>query len=152
VKQIQNYINGQLTASAAGQYIDNYNPATGRSIAATAVPMFKKLSLELGGKNPSIILADCDFNDALHTSIQSSFANQGQICLCGSRIFIERPLYEKFRDAFVEKAKALTVSDPLEEGTKQGAVVSEQHLQKVLSYIELAEQEGGTILTGGHQV
>ncbi|GAB3536777.1 aldehyde dehydrogenase [Pontibacter brevis] len=126
--------------------------ATGRSIAATAAPMFKKLSLELGGKNPNIIFADCDFNNALHTSIHSSFANQGQICLCGSRIFIERPLYEKFRNAFVEKVKALTVGDPLEDGTKQGAVVSEQHLQKVLSYIELAKQEGGTILTGGHQV
>ncbi len=126
--------------------------ATGRTIAATAAPMFKKLSLELGGKNPNIIFADCDFNNALHTSIHSSFANQGQICLCGSRIFIERPLYEKFRDAFVEKVKAMSVGDPMEEGTKQGAVVSEQHMQKVLSYMELAKQEGGTILTGGHQV
>jgi aminomuconate-semialdehyde/2-hydroxymuconate-6-semialdehyde dehydrogenase len=126
--------------------------ATGRTIAATAAPMFKKLSLELGGKNPNIIFADCDFNNALHTTIHSSFANQGQICLCGSRIFIERPLYEKFRDAFVEKVKAMKVGDPMEEGSKMCAVVSEQHMQKVLSYIELAKQEGGTILTGGHQV
>jgi aminomuconate-semialdehyde/2-hydroxymuconate-6-semialdehyde dehydrogenase len=125
---------------------------TGRSIAATAAPMFKKLSLELGGKNPNIIFADCDFNNALHTTIHSSFANQGQICLCGSRIFIERPLYDKFKDAFVEKVKALTVGDPLQESSKLGAVVSEQHMQKVLSYIDLAKEEGGTILTGGHQV
>ncbi|RAU84139.1 aldehyde dehydrogenase [Pontibacter arcticus] len=126
--------------------------ATGKAIAATAAPMFKKLSLELGGKNPNIIFADCDFNNALYTSIHSSFANQGQICLCGSRIFIERPLYEKFRDAFVAKVQALTVGDPLDENTKIGALVSEQHMQKVLSYIELAKQEGGTILTGGEQI
>ncbi|WP_161889772.1 aldehyde dehydrogenase [Pontibacter russatus] len=126
--------------------------ATGRSIAATAAPLFKKLSLELGGKNPNIIFADCDFDNALHTSIQSSFANQGQICLCGSRIFVERPLYIKFREAFVEKVKAMTVGDPLEEATVQGAVVSERHMQKVLSYIALAKQEGGTILAGGHRV
>ncbi|MCJ8167588.1 aldehyde dehydrogenase [Pontibacter sp. E15-1] len=125
---------------------------TGRSIAATAAPMFKKLSLELGGKNPNIIFADCDFNNALHTSIQSSFANQGQICLCGSRIFIERPLYEQFKQAFVDKVQNVTVGDPMEDGTKMGAVVSEQHMQKVLSYIELARQEGGSILTGGQQV
>ncbi|WP_317164521.1 aldehyde dehydrogenase [Pontibacter fetidus] len=126
--------------------------ATGKTIAATAAPMFKKLSLELGGKNPNIIFADCDFSNTLHTTIHSSFANQGQICLCGSRIFIERPLYEKFRDAFVEKVKAMKVGDPMEESSKLGAVVSEQHMQKVLSYIELAKQEGGTILTGGERV
>jgi aminomuconate-semialdehyde/2-hydroxymuconate-6-semialdehyde dehydrogenase len=126
--------------------------ATGRAIATTAAPMFKKLSLELGGKNPNIIFADCDFNNALHTSIHSSFANQGQICLCGSRIFVERPLYEKFRDAFVEKVKAMTIGDPLEDSTKMGAVVSEQHMHKVLSFIDLAKKEGGAILTGGYQV
>lgn len=126
--------------------------ATGRNIAATAAPMFKKLSLELGGKNPNIIFADCDFNNALHTSIHSSFANQGQICLCGSRIFVEKSIYAQFKQAFVEKVRQLTVGDPMEAGTKQGAVVSEAHMQKILSYIELAKQEGGTILTGGYQV
>lgn len=126
--------------------------ATGKSIAATAAPMFKKLSLELGGKNPNIIFEDCDFDQALHTSVHSSFANQGQICLCGSRIFVQESIYEKFVDAFVEKVKQLTVGDPLEATTKVGAVVSESHMNKVLSYIELAQQEGGKILAGGSRV
>lgn len=126
--------------------------STGKQIAATAAPMFKKLSLELGGKNPNIIFADCDFDKALSTSVQSSFANQGQICLCGSRIFIERPLYERFRDAFVEKVRKLRVGDPFDESSHLGAVVSRPHMEKVLSYIELAKEEGGTVLTGGQQI
>ncbi len=125
---------------------------TGKKIAATAAPMFKKLSLELGGKNPNIIFADCDFENAVATSIQSSFANQGEICLCGSRIFVERPLYEKFVEAFVEKTKALVLGDPLLHETNLGALVSAAHKQKVMSYIQLAKQEGGKILTGGNVV
>jgi aminomuconate-semialdehyde/2-hydroxymuconate-6-semialdehyde dehydrogenase len=125
---------------------------TGRKIASTAAPMFKKLSLELGGKNPNIIFADCDFEKALSTSIQSSFANQGEICLCGSRIFVERSLYEKFLNAFVERTKALTVGDPLDEKTKLGALVSQAHLEKVKSYVDLAQAEGGTVVTGGKQI
>lgn len=123
---------------------------TGKKLAATAAPMFKKLSLELGGKNPNIIFADCDFDEMLRTTLRSSFANQGQICLCGSRIFVERPIYEKFRDAFVEKVKKMKVGNPLDDSTKMGAVVSKPHMEKVLSYIQLAEDEGGTILAGGH--
>jgi aminomuconate-semialdehyde/2-hydroxymuconate-6-semialdehyde dehydrogenase len=126
--------------------------ATGRSIAATAAPLFKKLSLELGGKNPNIIFADADFEEALKTSVRSSFANQGQICLCGSRIFIERPLYERFRDAFVARVKALTVGPPHLETSKIGALVSLPHLEKVMSYIQLAQEEGGTVLAGGRRV
>ena len=126
--------------------------ATGKSIAATAAPMFKKLSLELGGKNPNIIFEDCDFETALNTSVHSSFANQGQICLCGSRIFVQRGIYDKFVDAFVKKVEALTVGDPLDADTKVGAVVSEAHMNKVLSYIELAKEEGGEVLTGGGRV
>ena len=125
---------------------------TGKKIAATAAPMFKKLSLELGGKNPNIIFADCDFENAVTTSIQSSFANQGEICLCGARIFVERPLYEKFVDAFVKKTKALVLGDPLLNETNLGALVSAAHKQKVMSYIQLAKQEGGKILTGGNEV
>jgi aminomuconate-semialdehyde/2-hydroxymuconate-6-semialdehyde dehydrogenase len=125
---------------------------TGRKIAATAAPMFKKLSLELGGKNPNIIFADCDFEKAVSTSIQSSFANQGEICLCGSRIFVERSLYEKFLNAFVERTKALTIGDPSDEKTKVGALVSQAHLEKVKSYIALAQQEGGKIVAGGKQI
>jgi aminomuconate-semialdehyde/2-hydroxymuconate-6-semialdehyde dehydrogenase len=126
--------------------------ATGETIARTAAPMFKKLSLELGGKNPNIIFADCDFEDALKTSLRSSFANQGQICLCGSRIFIERPIYEKFRDAFVERVKNMKVGPPTKEDTKVGAVVSKPHMEKVLSYVQLAREEGGTVLCGGERV
>ncbi|SHH85977.1 aminomuconate-semialdehyde/2-hydroxymuconate-6-semialdehyde dehydrogenase [Chryseolinea serpens] len=125
---------------------------TGKKIAATAAPMFKKLSLELGGKNPNIIFADCDFENAVATSIQSSFANQGEICLCGSRIFVERPLYEKFVEAFVKKTKALVLGDPLLNETNLGALVSAAHKQKVMSYIQTAKQEGGKILTGGNAV
>jgi aminomuconate-semialdehyde/2-hydroxymuconate-6-semialdehyde dehydrogenase len=125
---------------------------TGKKIAATAAPMFKKLSLELGGKNPNIIFADCDFEKAISTSIQSSFANQGEICLCGSRIFVERPLYEKFVDEFVNRAKQLKVGDPNDESTNLGAMVSEAHMKKVLGYIDLASNEGGKILCGGKQV
>ncbi|MEN9988592.1 MAG: hypothetical protein RLZZ585_1631 [Bacteroidota bacterium] len=125
---------------------------TGEYIARTAGPMFKKLSLELGGKNANIIFADCDFEDMLSTTIRSSFANQGQICLCGSRIFVERPIYEKFKEAFVAKVSKSKVSYPSDPEAKLGAVVSESHMEKVLSYIELAKQEGGTVLTGGKRV
>jgi aminomuconate-semialdehyde/2-hydroxymuconate-6-semialdehyde dehydrogenase len=126
--------------------------ATGRKIAATAAPMFKKLSLELGGKNPNIIFADCDFEKAITGSIQSSFSNQGEICLCGSRIFVERSLYERFVEEFVKQTQRLTIGDPADESTKVGALVSEAHMNKVLSYIELAKQEGGKIITGGNRV
>jgi aminomuconate-semialdehyde/2-hydroxymuconate-6-semialdehyde dehydrogenase len=125
---------------------------TGKKIAATAAPMFKKLSLELGGKNPNIIFADCDFEQTLHTSIQSSFSNQGEICLCGSRIFVERSIYNHFVEEFVSRTKKLVVGDPQDEQTRVGALVSEVHMKKVLGYIDLAKEEGGTILTGGNQV
>ena len=125
---------------------------TGKSIASIAAPMFKKLSLELGGKNPNIIFADCDYNNMLHTTMLSSFANQGQICLCGSRIFVERSIYEKFKNDFVAKTKQLVVGNPLDDATKIGAVVSKSHQQKILSYIELAKQEGGTVLCGGNAI
>jgi len=126
--------------------------ATGKAIASVAAPMFKKLSLELGGKNPNIIFEDCDFDLALKTTMLSSFANQGQICLCGSRIFVQRPIYEKFRDAFVAKTKKLKVGNPKEVDTNLGAIVSKPHLEKVLSYVDLAKEEGGKILAGGKQV
>lgn len=125
---------------------------TGKHIAAIAAPMFKKLSLELGGKNPNLIFADCDYEKMMSTTLLSSFANQGQICLCGSRILVERKLYDKFRDDFVARVKALTIGNPLDEKTKVGAVVSKPHFEKILSYIELAKKEGGTVLCGGEPV
>jgi len=126
--------------------------ATGAHIAKTAAPMFKKLSLELGGKNPNIIFADCDYDDMLKTTIRSSFANQGQICLCGSRIFVEDSIYNKFKNDFVERVKTLKIGHPSNSDTQIGALVSKPHLEKVKHYIEIAKEEGGTVLCGGHQV
>ncbi len=125
---------------------------TGAEIAKVAAPMFKKLSLELGGKNPNIIFADCDFDKMIKTTLHSSFANQGQICLCGSRIMVERSIYEKFKNKFVEETKKLKVGNPAAADSKIGAVVSKPHMEKILSYVDLAKQEGGTVLCGGHQV
>lgn len=122
---------------------------TGEEIARTAAPMFKKLSLELGGKNPNIIFADCNYEEMLKTTVQSSFRNQGEICLCGSRIFIEKKIYEKFKTDFTEKVRKLRVGDPMKDDTDLGAIVSKQHFEKILSYIDLAEKEGGKILYGG---
>jgi aminomuconate-semialdehyde/2-hydroxymuconate-6-semialdehyde dehydrogenase len=126
--------------------------STGQQIAKVAAPMFKKLSLELGGKNPNIIFDDCDFDDALNTTLKSSFANQGQICLCGSRIFVQKGIYEKFKTDLVAKTKAMIVDQPAAEKVNLGAVVSEEHMGKVLSYVDLAQEEGGRVLTGGHRV
>lgn len=126
--------------------------ATGAHIAKVVAPKFKKMSLELGGKNPNIIFDDCNFDKALKTTINSSFANQGQICLCGSRILVQRGIYEKFRDAFVEKINKLKVGNPLEDDSRMGAIVSKPHYDKILSYIEIAKAEGGKILTGGNAI
>ncbi|MCO6484593.1 MAG: aldehyde dehydrogenase [Saprospiraceae bacterium] len=126
--------------------------ATGARIAAVAAPVFKKLSLELGGKNPTLVFADADLEETLRTTVQSGFSNQGEICLCGSRLLIERSIYTSFRDAYVERVSRLRVGDPLDTETRVGALASEAHLQKVLSYVRLATKEGGTLLCGGQQV
>jgi aminomuconate-semialdehyde/2-hydroxymuconate-6-semialdehyde dehydrogenase len=126
--------------------------ATGQAIAKVAAPMFKKLSLELGGKNPNLVFADADFDLAVETSVRASFSNQGQICLCGSRIFVERSIYDKFKMAFVEKVSNLKVGDPNQDENNMGAIVSKDHFEKVKSYIALAKEEGGTVLTGGVEV
>ncbi|MEO8514143.1 MAG: aldehyde dehydrogenase [Ignavibacteria bacterium] len=124
---------------------------TGADIASVAAPMFKKLSLELGGKNPNIIFADSNYEKMLATTVMSSFRNQGEICLCGSRIFVEKNIYEKFKKDFVALTKTLKIGDPLQNDTDQGAVVSKEHMEKILGYIKLAKEEGGTILCGGNQ-
>ncbi|MBK6619327.1 MAG: aldehyde dehydrogenase [Saprospirales bacterium] len=126
--------------------------STGRKIAATAAPVFKKLSLELGGKNPNIIFADCDFDQMMVDTLRSSFSNNGQICLCGSRIYVERPLYERFRDEFVKRTQFLKVGDPASPMSDLGALVSKSHMEKVQGYLQLAEVEGGKILCGGTPV
>jgi aminomuconate-semialdehyde/2-hydroxymuconate-6-semialdehyde dehydrogenase len=119
---------------------------TGAAVAANAAPRFKKLSLELGGKNPTIVFADADFPEAIRTSLRASFWNQGEICLCGSRIFVEEPLHETFVVAFAEGARRLEIEKDF------GALISAAHLQKVLGYIDLAKEEGGTIVAGGRRV
>ncbi|MEM9052372.1 MAG: aldehyde dehydrogenase [Bacteroidota bacterium] len=125
---------------------------TGKRIIEVAGTQFKKLSLELGGKNPNVIFADCDFEKMISTTVRSSFANQGQICLCGSRILVEDSIYDQFKTAFVEKVNKMEVEDPSKESTKMGAVVSESHMEKILRYIELAKEEGGNVLCGGKRV
>ncbi|QNJ96861.1 aldehyde dehydrogenase [Constantimarinum furrinae] len=159
-KGVLNIIHG--TGPEAGQAIVEHKhikaisftggTKTGEHIARTAAPMFKKLSLELGGKNPNLIFADCDYDKMLAVTVRSSFANQGQICLCGSRIFVEDSIYEIFKSDFVEKVKALKVGDPFKTETAMGALVSKTHLEKVQSYIALAQKEGGKILFGGKQL
>lgn len=125
---------------------------TGERIASIAAPKFKKLSLELGGKNPNLVFADADFERAVNISVRAAFANQGQICLCGSRILVERSIYNDFKQAFLERVKGLKVGPPTDESTRMGALVSKAHLEKVKGYIALAKEEGGTVLHGGEEV
>src|SRR4051812_17416438 len=122
---------------------------TGRKVAEAGAPLFKKMSLELGGKNPNIIFADADLDAAISGSVRSSFANQGQVCLCGSRVFVERSVYTEFVDRFVDKTSKLKLGDPLDETTDQGAIVSKTQLDKVKFYVDLAQKEGGKIAVGG---
>lgn len=122
---------------------------TGEKIAAIAAPKFKKLALEMGGKNPTVVFEDCDFDKTVSEVVRAAFSNQGQICLCGSRIFVQKSIYDKFLKAIVEKTKSLKIGDPLLPGTQQGAVVSQAQYEKVLSYIALAKKEGGKIECGG---
>ncbi len=125
---------------------------TGAAIAAEAGPVFKKLSLELGGKNPTVVFADCDFERTLEGVLRAAYTNQGQVCMCGSRILVEAPIYERFRDALLARVRALKVGDPLDPQTDQGALVSAAHRRKVLDYLALARAEGGTLLCGGEPV
>jgi aminomuconate-semialdehyde/2-hydroxymuconate-6-semialdehyde dehydrogenase len=122
---------------------------TGRKVAETCAPLFKKVSLELGGKNPNIIFADADLDAAIAGSVRSSFANQGQVCLCGSRVFVERSAYADFVNRFLDQASKLKGGDPLDDKTEQGAIVSKTQLDKVKFYVDLAQKEGGKIALGG---
>ncbi len=115
--------------------------ATGAKVAAAAAPLFKKLSLELGGKNPNVIFADADLDECIATSVRSSFWNQGEICLCGSRLFVERSIHDQFVERFVEATRKLRIGDPMDDTTDVGAVVSEAHMQKVLGYVDLAKRK-----------
>jgi aminomuconate-semialdehyde/2-hydroxymuconate-6-semialdehyde dehydrogenase len=123
--------------------------AVGAEIARVAAPLFKKMTLELGGKNPNIVFADADPEETLRTSLRAAFDNQGQVCLCGSRVFVEETVYPRFVEQFTAAARRLKVGDPLDPATEQGALISRRHLDRVLSYIRLAEEEGGRVLCGG---
>ena len=123
--------------------------ATGKKVAEACAPLFKKVSLELGGKNPNIVFADADLEAAIAGSVRSSFANQGQICLCGSRVFVEKSIYTQFVERFIEKASRLKMGDPLNEKTEHGAIVNKAQLDKVKFYIDLAQKEGGKLALGG---
>lgn len=124
----------------------------GERIASLAAPKFKKLSLELGGKNPGIIFADCDWEAMMKRTLHSSFMNQGEICLCTSRLLIEASIFEKFKKEFVERTNALAVGNPLENASFNGAIVSQTHFEKILHCIDLAKKEGGKILCGGESL
>lgn len=123
--------------------------ATGAKVAAVAAPKFKKLSLELGGKNATLVFADADFDAAVEGAVKAGFTNQGQVCLCGSRVLVERAIYDRFADAFVARVKALKLRPPNDPEGELGALISEAHRAKVEGYLALAKEEGGTILTGG---
>lgn len=157
---VLNIVNG--TGAGAGEAIVSHplvkaisftgSTRAGERIASIAAPKFKKLSLELGGKNPALIFADCNWEKMMKETIRSSFSNQGEICLCGSRIIVEENIFDKFRKEFIERTKALTVGDPLDENSRQGAIVSRLHFDKILRCIETAKKEGGRILCGGNPV
>ena len=124
---------------------------TGKHIASVTAPMFKKISLELGGKNPNIIFDDADFEKAVSFAARAAFTNQGQICLCGSRLFVQKGIYDKFKEALIEKTKKLKVGDPKDPKSQLGAVVSKEHMNKILDKITLAKSLGGDILIGGER-
>jgi aminomuconate-semialdehyde/2-hydroxymuconate-6-semialdehyde dehydrogenase len=124
--------------------------STGSIVAKSAASSFKKLSLELGGKNSSIIFDDCDLENTVKGVVRSGFLNQGQVCLCGSRILVQEDIYDEFIDKFIIEVEAMKIGDPSDENTNLGALISPEHLSKVEEYIEIAKSEGGTILTGGY--
>jgi aminomuconate-semialdehyde/2-hydroxymuconate-6-semialdehyde dehydrogenase len=125
---------------------------TGATIARATADSFRKTSLELGGKNATVIFDDCDYKQALQTSVRAAFSNQGEICLCGSRIYVQQSIAARFSNDFAEAARALKVGDPREDGIQQGALVSEAHMNKVLDHIRIAKDEGGTVVAGGNRV
>jgi aminomuconate-semialdehyde/2-hydroxymuconate-6-semialdehyde dehydrogenase len=154
---VLNVVHG-LGASAGAAIVDHPDvpaisftggTATGATIARSAAPVFKKLSLELGGKNATVVFGDVDLDEVMPGIVRSAFENQGEICLCGSRLFVEAPLFDRFVEAFAEAVGRLRIGDPLDEATDQGALVSAAHRDKVESYIALSRELGGEIVTGG---
>jgi len=158
-KGIFNVVHG-LGTEAGGPLVDHPGTKaisftggtlTGARVAEAAAPFFKKLSLELGGKNASIVFADCDFEKTVAGVTRAAFLNQGQVCLCGSRILVERPIYDMFVAAMAARAKNLHVGDPLSEDSDLGALISHAHREKVEDYIAMARADGGRIVCGGNR-
>jgi aminomuconate-semialdehyde/2-hydroxymuconate-6-semialdehyde dehydrogenase len=123
--------------------------ATGVQVAKTASSQFKKLSLELGGKNSMIVFDDCDFDKSVDLAVKSGFSNQGEICLCCSRLFVQESIYDKFVDAYIKKVSEIKIGDPSKKETQMGSLISIEHRQKIEYYTNLAQEEGGKILFGG---
>ncbi len=123
--------------------------ATGASVATTAAPHFKKVSLGLGGKNANLVFADCDFERAVGGSVRAGMTNQGQVCLSGSRILVERSIYDRFVEALVEQVNKMRVGDPADPKIAMGSLISQEHRDKVEGFLELARSEGGTFRCGG---
>ncbi|WP_206885226.1 aldehyde dehydrogenase [Alicyclobacillus mali (ex Roth et al. 2021)] len=146
---------------AAGQFLTEHEDVdlisltgettTGKAVMRSAANTLKRLSFELGGKNPNIVFADCDFEDAIATTVRSSFVNQGEVCLCGSRIYVESPLYDRFVEALVDRARKLRVGDPLDPQTDVGSLISEEHLERVDGFVRRAMEQGGRVLVGGRR-
>ena len=147
--------------NSAGGYISEHpdvnaisfigEPSTGSAIMKSAASTLKKLSFELGGKNPNIIFADSDLDEVIETTIKSSFINQGEVCLCGSRIYVERPIFEEFIEKFAERTRQIKVGDPLDPTSTLGALVGKEHFERVSSYLDIARADGGEFVTGGNR-
>ncbi len=116
---------------------------------AAAAPTLKRVSFELGGKGANVVFADCDLDKAVEWSIKAIFTNAGQVCLAGSRLYVERPIFDEFVARFVEAAEAMVLGDPTDPATEVGPLASEEHWQKVTGYLDVAEHEGAKVLTGG---
>ena len=158
-KGVLNIIHG--LGSSIGDYLTTHidtpivsftgGTITGQHIAKVTAPMFKKISLELGGKNKNIVFADANFDKAVDMAVKAGFSNQGQICLCGSRLFIEESIYSKFKESLLLNVSKLIVGDPKDNDSNLGAVVSENHMDNILSRIEYAKKIGGRVLIGGNR-
>ena len=156
-KGVFNIVHG-LGANGAGEALTRHplvdsisftgETSTGKAIMAAGAQTLKKLSFELGGKGANIVFADADLEDALSTSVRAAFRNQGEICLAGSRLFVEDKVYPDFVERLVEKVKQIKVGDPLDPKTQMGALISKEHLHKVEGYLEIGKREG-KLLTGG---
>ena len=125
---------------------------TGRAIMVNAAKGLKKLSFEMGGKSANIVCEDADMDAAIAGTLKGIFTNQGEVCLAGTRVLVQRPIYEEFLARLVAGAEAYVVGDPLDPDTQMGPLISTEHMEKVLSYIELAQDEGAKLLTGGHRI